>query len=253
MKQFFILIFLFICSIDLIGQHLPQMEKITINPIEGRVVNVNADVYKPLQEPKGIFLMFHQAGSSRGEYNEIAQRLIKKGYQCIAVDLRSGKAMNGKENETYQEAKLKMKSTSYLEAYFDMLASMEYVKRINSENLPVYIVGSSYSASLCLRLKAENDYELNALILFSPGEYFENLNGKEDYIKGFVQVINIPIWVASAKSEAQKVEALFSGKNNVNQFTPDSEGRHGAKALWSNYVDSEEYWQSMMSFVNSLH
>ncbi|GAB3343381.1 hypothetical protein GCM10027429_33900 [Marivirga atlantica] len=244
------------------GQKYNTMEKVVIPPSDNRVVSITADLYKPLGTAKGGFLLFHQAGSSRGEYKETAQRLNRLGYVCLAVDLRSGKSMSGIENETYQDAKAKMKGTSYLDAYPDMLASLTFydglLKGINQgKELPIFVIGSSYSASLSCRLAAETQSAfIDALFIFSPGEYFGNLNGEDDYIADFLQKIEVPIWATSSQDEVERLEKLLTNVSDsvkLRQFKPSTSGQHGAKALWPQFVDSEDYWESMLSFLKGLN
>jgi hypothetical protein len=45
-----------------------------------------------------FILLFHQNGYSRGEYAEIAGKLMNLGYNCLAVDLRSGGKVNYVKN-----------------------------------------------------------------------------------------------------------------------------------------------------------
>src|SRR5438477_11180739 len=45
-------------------------------------------------------LLCHQAGYSRGEYKETAVKFENFGYNCLAIDQRSGDSVNGIKNET---------------------------------------------------------------------------------------------------------------------------------------------------------
>ena len=72
-------------------------EKVTFESEDG--VLITADHYLINQEYPYIVL-FHQAGSSRGEFNEIAEKLMMLRYNCLAVDLRSGDNSNFVKNET---------------------------------------------------------------------------------------------------------------------------------------------------------
>jgi len=243
------------------GQRFNTVEKIVIPPEGSRTVSITTQLYKPLEEIKGAFIMYHQAGSSRGEYIETAQRLNRLGYLCLAVDLRSGKDMNGIENETYNDAKSKMKDTGYLDAYTDMKVSLVYFKGFikgayeNKADLPLYVIGSSYSASLSCRLATEFKSNVDALFLFSPGEYFVNFNGDEQYIAGFLRKIDAPVWATSSKNETTRLSKLLESVPDtvrLVQFEPTSSGQHGAKALWPQFTDSEDYWESFLSFVNTL-
>ncbi len=244
------------------AQRYNTVEHIVIPASENEVVRVTADLYKPLTSPEGAFLMFHQAGSSRGEFTEVAQRLNRLNYLCLAVDLRSGKAINEVENETHKEAKAKMKGTSYLDAYTDMLSSLLYLQGLlkssyKSDSLAIYVMGSSYSAALSCRLAAEQGGKmLDGIFVFSPGEYFGNLNGDETYVGDFLKQVSIPIWATSSQSEMKVLEQLLTNvpdTTNLTQYKPITSGQHGAKALWPQFTDSEDYWESMLSFLNSLN
>jgi hypothetical protein len=61
-------------------------------------VSVSGLVYEARQ-PKGIILLFHQAGSSKAEYATIAPGLAAAGFTALAIDQRSGGTLYG-PNET---------------------------------------------------------------------------------------------------------------------------------------------------------
>ena len=58
-------------------------------------IKARADLYEPKSPSSTLILLFHQAGWSRGEYRELAPGLTKLGYRVMAVDQRSGGAVNG--------------------------------------------------------------------------------------------------------------------------------------------------------------
>ncbi|HIE16476.1 MAG TPA: hypothetical protein EYP69_06090, partial [Bacteroidales bacterium] len=99
-------------------------------------------------ENNPYILLFHQAGYSKGEFKEIAPKLLNLGYNCLAVDLRSGSDVNFVPNETAAEAKRLHLSTTYLDAKQDIEAAIKYVSSKNDK--PIILFGSSYSASLAL-------------------------------------------------------------------------------------------------------
>src|SRR5947207_2393321 len=68
----------------------------------GDRVAVFADYYPAEREAAPIVLLFHQAGSNRGEYATIAPLLVKLGFAALAVDQRSGGTAWGRANETVQ-------------------------------------------------------------------------------------------------------------------------------------------------------
>ena len=59
------------------------------------LVHLRSALVAILLLPLGILfsfiVMFHQAGWSRGEYREIAPKLVAKGYRVLAVDQRAGR------------------------------------------------------------------------------------------------------------------------------------------------------------------
>ena len=82
---------------EIIDVPLGEAVKVTFNSKDG--LPITADFY---QNPnaKSIIILCHQAGFSRGEYKEIAPRLVDSGYACLAIDLRSGNQVNEVINET---------------------------------------------------------------------------------------------------------------------------------------------------------
>ena len=87
MRFFYSCIFLFL----IIKVSNAQSEKIYFSSKDG--VRITADYYKVHADTVPLILLFHQAGWSRGEYIEIAPRLTQMGFNCMAIDLRSGKTL----------------------------------------------------------------------------------------------------------------------------------------------------------------
>jgi hypothetical protein len=72
-------------------------DKITFTSSDN--VIITADLYIIYEKSAPFIILFHQARSSRGEYIEIAPRLNELGFNCMAVDQRSGGSMNKIENQ----------------------------------------------------------------------------------------------------------------------------------------------------------
>lgn len=170
-------------------------------PSEDSVL-ITADHYLQDKEFPYI-LLFHQANSSRGEYLEAAQKLLKLGYNCLAVDLRSGKEINYIQNETAARAAGQKLPTSYLDSEKDILASIEYVKQLSSKKIILF--GSSYSASLVMKIGNHNP-GVAAVIAFSPGEYFQ----PRVVLKSCLSDYDKPIYVTSTLKEKPFVQELIS-------------------------------------------
>ena len=103
-----------------------QGETIQFNSGDG--IRVTADLYMTESADAPFIILFHQAGYSRGEYREIAPRLNALGYNCMAVDQRSGKEVAGIQNLTHKMAVENNLPTEYLDALTDIEAAYVYVK-----------------------------------------------------------------------------------------------------------------------------
>ena len=227
-------------------QLTPQpVQKITF-PSKDELI-VTADLYM-IKDTLPYMILCHQAGYSRAEYAETAGKFCHLGYNCIAVDARSGNEVNGVKNETAILAAQKNKPTSYIDSENDIIATIEYAYMKSGKK--VVLVGSSYSASLALKIAVENK-KICAVMAFSPGEYF----GKNLKLKDEIKTLSVPVFVTSSKEEAQDVTTLMSDvKSKIkNQFIPTSKGKHGSSCLWKDNPGYNEYWFAIMMFVKQLN
>ena len=224
-------------------------EKITFPSKDG--LTVTADLYKSHPSSSPFIVLFHQAGWSRGEYGEIAPKLNEMGFNCLAVDLRSGGGVNGIKNETNAAAKRANKGTDYLDTYQDIEAAIDYTKS-NQVQGKILIWGSSYSSSLVLKYAGDNVGDLDGVLSFSPGEYFKSES--KSYVVSSVKNISIPVFVTSSKNEKNSWENIFAAmpSSQKRSFLPKTKGNHGSKALWSKFADSNEYWEAVSSFLSQF-
>lgn len=218
-----------------------ELKKITFPSKDG--LTITADVYESGNESNPWILMLHQAGFSRGEYTEAASVLKARGFNCMAVDLRSGKQVNGVLNETARRAREKNLPVEYADAEQDILASIDYL--YNKYKKPVILFGSSYSASLALKI-ANRNKKISKVIAFSPGEYIQGTSFAEA-VKG----IKKPVFVTSSRAEADMVEELVKGirPKKLTRFVPHLEGDHGSKVLWEKSHSHKEYWEALLKFL----
>ena len=145
-------------------------QKITFPSGDGLLIT--ADVYiQNTDEQTPFIVLFHQASWSRGEYLETAPRLNTLGFNCMAIDQRSGGAIKGVANETKQRASSAGLGTSFVDAIPDMLAAIAYAKA-NYADGSLIGMGSSYSSALILKLAGDDPSLVNGVASFSPGEYF---------------------------------------------------------------------------------
>ena len=209
-------------------------------------LKLTADWY-PVKSDMPIILLCHQDRSSRGEFSETALKLNKFGFNCLALDLRVGDQAKEVRNESAIEAKEYKKPSRLEDAEQDMVAAVDYL--FEKYNRPVIIFGSSYSASLALKIAVEN-HKVSAVVAFSPGEYFTD----SLFVRNSIGKLLKPLFTTSSRLEADGVTDLVKDVNSriKVQYIPSSKGEHGAKVLWSQYPYNQEYWISLMSFLDKI-
>lgn len=217
-------------------------------------MQITVDSYITKADNRPLIVLFHQAGWSRGEYKEIAPKLNKLGFNAIAVDLRSGNSVNGIANETAKRAKKARKGMRYVDALQDVEASLAYARKLVGENGKVIAWGSSYSAGLVLKVAGDHPELANAVLAFSPGEYFQPMGRPADWIKRSAKLYTRPVFITSAKSESKRWKPIFNAIKSKKKiaFIPRSNGNHGSRALWKRNNGHEEYWKAVSRFLKDL-
>ena len=250
-KQF--IFYLLMSALMLTAAPSPAANYQTITFKSGDDVLITADSYTPHNSSTTpMIVLFHQAGSSRGEYIEIAPRLNELGFNCIAVDLRSGEYSIGKDNETAILASNAGLATSYVDALPDVIAALQYAQKKFPDS-PLIAWGSSYSAALVIKVAGDHPGLINGVIAFSPGEYFAHLGKSKTWIQDSAKKIAIPIFITSSKDEVDSWQTIYESipSTSKSQFIPPTKGRHGSRALWTKYKGSNDYWQAVNVFFSS--
>jgi len=241
-----ILLILILSSIQVFSQ-----ETLHFKSLDG--IEITGDLYLSNKAEAPFIILFHQAGWSRGEYLEIAPQLNGLGYNCLAVDARSGKGINNINNQTHLNAISQKKETSYIDALQDLNATINFVQKEYKQASKIIIWGSSYSSALVLKIAGERN-DVDAVLSFAPGEYFEQLGKPADYITRAAKHINIPVFITSAKNEKNnwwKIYEVIPSKRKQ-FFLPETNGQHGARALWSKFPEHKLYWEAVTKFLNSI-
>jgi dienelactone hydrolase len=213
-------------------------------------VKVYGDFYPAASKSAPYILLFHQAGSNREEYAPIAPRLVKLGFNCLAIDQRSGGGMWGRENETAQHLG---HSAEYLDALADIEAALAWA-RSSGRNGKVLVWGSSYSAALVFLLTAKHGDEIAGVLSFSPGEYL----GSPHLVRDAAAKVTVPIFVTSAKDAeeiaAAKAILAASPSQSKTQFVPQIAGVHGSSTLRAdrNKAGEAENWQAVETFLGGF-
>lgn len=208
-------------------------------------LTITADLYQKDGNAEFI-LLCHQAGFSRGEYIHTAPKLVKMGFNCLAIDQRSGSRANDVINQTAQIAKNRGLPQKYADARQDIEAAIDKAYELNN-NHPIILVGSSYSAALSLVIGKSD--KVKAVASFSPGEYIKGLeigNNAKDLTK--------PVFVTCAKKEIKAVDQLLSqvNKRYLTFYQPTEKGIHGSRALWDNTDGHEGYWKAFQQWILQL-
>ena len=223
-----------------------QPEKITFPSLDSIPITANL-YYKDSSAP--FIVLCHQARYNKFEYTRIAKTLLEKGFNCLAIDQRSGGPLIEEENETMLKAKALGRPVDFLDAEQDIIAAINYTS--NKYNKKVILWGSSYSSTLALWIALENK-NVAAVISFSPGDYFVEEKGS---LTEKLKRLSIPMFVTSSLEEAPETTKMLANvKMDATkiQFIPKSIATHGSRALWKTDENNEEYWTAIGPFLESL-
>lgn len=251
MKRIFLVImlstFMFDCSknCNTISKSM-GLEKITFPSLDS--LPVTANLYHS-GDNLPVIVLCHQAGLNKSEYIKIAETLAQKGYNCLAIDQRSGGHFVEWFNETMLNAVERGKPVDYLDAEQDIVAAIEFASKKYKQK--VILWGSSYSAALAIHIAASNN-KVEAVIAFSPGDYF---NDKKAPLREVFKDFRKPFFVTSSRDEAVELSKILDStslSDTQKHFIPKAQGVHGARALWRTSENSEEYWTAIEYFLGKL-
>lgn len=205
-------------------------------------VTIFGDFYPAASKGAPFILCFHMARSNRGEYSEIAPRLITLGFQVLAIDQRSGGYSFDRANET---AKAYGKVASFSEVMPDVEAAMAWAKQ-RAPASKLLLWGSSYSAELVI-VAASQHPEVDGVLSFSPGEDL----GAGTPVADAAAKMTQPIFITSSRPEADALMRIVNaiGSADKTHFIPKGYGAHGSGALWRPAPEPEEYWRAIGAFL----
>lgn len=202
--------------------------------------------YYPAAHPKAVILLFHQAGSGKGEYATIAPRLVAAGYSALAIDQRSGGTLYG-SNETAAHV---AGQPSFLDAAQDLQAAVDWGV---AQHVPVVVWGSSYSSSLVFPLAVKNSGKIKAVLAFSPGEYFDD----KALVRTAAAKVGVPAYITSSPSSdevsAAKGIADAMRPGLATRYVP-KDGVHGSSTLIAKRdpKGAESNWQPVLAFLKKV-
>ena len=204
--------------------------------------------YYPARSPKALILLFHQAGSGKGEYRTIAPRLVAAGYSALALDARAGGTLFG-ANQTVRRLG---HAGEYLDAKRDLEAALAWAQ---PRQVPVILWGSSYSAALVFLVAADHPGAVKAVLSFSPGEYL----GTPTRVRDAAARVHAPVYVTSARDADEEVAAktifdVVPPDPASARFMPRAGGVHGSSTLIEarNPRGAAENWTAMLAFLKRV-
>lgn len=208
-------------------------------------LTVSGDLYGGEDKNRPVLLLCHQARSSRGEYQPVIPRLLDHGYACLALDQRSGGAMNGVANETAARARKEGKATDYAAARQDIEAAVAWLRAQGFRGRLV-LWGSSYSASLALMIGAANP-AVDAVVAFSPGDYLRPRGTVAREAKG----LRRPVLFVGPEKERAQIEALAKVVPSEQKVVFVAEGLvHGSKTLYRAKTPAP-VWKAVLAFLQA--
>jgi len=213
-------------------------------------IRVYGDIYRSADGTDApVILLFHQAGGdARGEYTQIASRLMANGYNVLAIDQRAGGDAFGGENRTM--AGLDGQKYGYCDAYPDLEAALLYVREKGLSG-PLAIWGSSYSAALVFQLGVKNSEEVSAVLGFSPasGPPLADCS-----LLPYLPQLDVPTLALRPQSEfeIETVQAQMKDfeANGIQTYVANP-GVHGSSMLNAERVgaSTEAAWTAVLEFL----
>lgn len=210
---------------------------------------VFADLYTTNTDSRWLVVLFHQAGSNAAEYAGIAPRIAALAFDVLAVDLRSGGRLWDAENRTAAKSG---PDQTYESSLPDMEATLDWAAA-QGKYSRVVVWGSSYSASLTLKLVARP--EIAGMILSSPGEYFPNAS-----VAGWANAADrFPILITASPEEAEDDEkAIFEAMPTPpgpapHRLVHHEGGIHGASTVDPDRCKAaDRYWSDVRGYLELL-
>lgn len=149
-------------------------------------------------------LLVHDAGSSRRQLDELAERLQRSGFAVLSMDLR-GHGESTSDGKPWAELSEKDHNTLWAFAPRDVEAASQWLarrKEVHSTN--INIVGVRAASALATR-QASRDQNVMAVVLVEPEtETLGGFNMKDE----IVDLEGLPTAIMACKSHVATAEAI---------------------------------------------
>ena len=240
-----------VCLIAAVAAGIPAVcgDPLALTLVAEDRVEIRGDLYALAGDEDRsapVVLLFHQAGSNRGEYVDIAQRLNDNGFHALAIDQRSGGKRWGFDNETVTKLG---KSADYLTALPDLEAALKW-KSDSGYKGKTLVWGSSYSAALVFLLAAEHR-QIDGILSFSPGEY---LGSRNDEVRQAAKLVRQPVLVLTPQDERDRAAQVFDVIPSENkQLVIPERAVHGSSMLVpERNAGAEKIWPEVLAFLEQF-
>jgi alpha-beta hydrolase superfamily lysophospholipase len=173
-----------------------------------------AGTYYRADSEKGVILL-HMMNKDKSTYDAFAKKLVEKGYNAIAIDLR-GHGESDLDWKTFSEEDFK-------NMILDVKAAKEFLAEKDITKFA--IVGASIGANIALNFAVE-DNGINAVVLLSPGLDFRGFKTSET-IKQFTKPILIVAGKQDTYSYNSSVELKSSSPSSIKELKIYDSKNHG--------------------------
>jgi pimeloyl-ACP methyl ester carboxylesterase len=217
-------------------------------------LTVYGDLYEAgSTSSRPLIILVHQGdGNARGEYAPIIPRLRSAGFDVLAIDSRLGGGLFEAVNRTVDRNPIK--DWKYCDAYPDLVAALDHAKA-QAPGRKVVVWGSSYSATLALRLAAERPGDVAAVLAFSPAS--GPAMGDCQPVP-YAARTKVPVLVVRPKKELDEPlrrDDFEAFKKQGHETWIADPGAHGSSTLVSDRAggDVSATWTAVLGFLRKIH
>lgn len=155
------------------------MEKINylVDATGGSAFQIIGNYWKG-EEDKAVILL-HMMPATKESWNELAERLNKKGWHVLAIDLRGhGESVNFRYDHTGEDISYKdFTDKEHQQSFEDVRGARNFLKREGVSLAHVYVGGASIGANLALQYMHEFN-DVPGVFLLSPGLNYKGIETK---------------------------------------------------------------------------
>ncbi len=214
---------------------------------------IDADLYR-VKGARVCAALFHQSGSSRGEYRTIAPELTRLGVTALAVDVRWGyrDRWNDVVNENAarhgtlevmqrgdREKAREIRATSVQ----DIDAAVDWLRADGCTKVVAW--GSSIHANAVFALALRRPGDLAGIVDVSPGEYSPE---EPEMMRRIATEVQVPSLVMWGRKERDLSKPIFDALPDGAKWSYESTGRHG-NAI---YFEDPGSWEPLREFIRMV-